>query len=107
MPTVIYTIIGFLVGVGLVLVFSRSAKEKVVGICKVAFGRSDKKRENKNKILELLKEKSEMSNSEIREALGVSPKTAVNYMDELEREEKIEQVGAIGQNVHYRLKKHP
>jgi len=102
-PTVIYTIIGFLVGVGLVLVFSRSAKEKVVGICKVAFGRSDKKRENKNKILELLKEKGEMSNSEIRETLGVSRNTVGRYMDELEREGKVEQVGVVGQNVCYRL----
>ena len=86
MPTTVYTIIGFLVGVGLVLVFLRPVKEKVIGICEVAFGRSGKKRENKNKILELLKEKSasaqgsgetkgEMSNSEIREALGVSRNT--------------------------------
>jgi len=110
MNIIVYIIIGFIIGVGLVLVFScwarlsaRQAGEKIVGICRVAFGRSAQKLENKNKILELLKEKGEMSNSEIRDALNVSPKTAVNYLDELEREDKVEQVGEIGQSVHYRL----
>ncbi|MBI4120286.1 MAG: winged helix-turn-helix transcriptional regulator [Parcubacteria group bacterium] len=110
MSTIAYTVIGFFVGAGLVLVFSRSARlsakqagEKVIGICEVAFGRSGKKRENKEKILELLKEKGEMGNSEIREVLGVSRNTVVHYMDELEKDGKIEQIGVAGQSVTYRL----
>ena len=115
MFVVIFIVAGFLIGAGLVLVFSRSARQKVVGICEVALGQSAKKRENKEKILALLREKSasaqgsgetksELSNSDIREALGVSPRTAVDYMDELEKEGKVEQVGNVGQSVAYRLK---
>ncbi|MBI2674659.1 MAG: winged helix-turn-helix transcriptional regulator [Candidatus Yanofskybacteria bacterium] len=112
MIDVIYIVIGFIVGVGLVLIFSRSARQKILrpaqdklaGICEVVLGQSAKKEENKEKIPALLREKDELSNSDIREALGVSPKTVVNYLDELEREGKVEQVGDIGQGVRYRLK---
>ncbi|MBI2674702.1 MAG: winged helix-turn-helix domain-containing protein [Candidatus Yanofskybacteria bacterium] len=103
MASIVYVFLGLFVGVGLVLIFSHSAREKVVGICEVAFSRSAKKNANKEKILELLKEKDEMSNSEIREALGVSRNTVGRYLDELERESKVEQVGVVGQNVRYRL----
>ena len=104
MTDIIYIIVGFMVGVGLVLIFSRSARHQLVGICAAALGQSVKKRENKEKILALLTEKGELSNSDIREALGVSPKTVVNYLDELEREGKVEQIGGVGQGVYYRLK---
>ena len=99
-----FIIAGFLIGIGLVLIFSRSARQKVVGICKVALGQTARKQENKEKVLELLQERGELSNSDIREVLGVSPRTAVDYMDELEEEGKVEQVGDIGQGVVYRLK---
>ncbi|MBI4158422.1 MAG: winged helix-turn-helix transcriptional regulator [Candidatus Yanofskybacteria bacterium] len=120
MTDMIHVITGFLIGVGLVLIFSRSARQRVlrpaqdklVGICEIALGQSSKKRENKEKVLALLRDRArssssgqgELSNSDIREALGISPKTVVNYLDELEREGKIEQVGDIGQGVRYRLK---
>lgn len=104
MPDLIYLIPFFLIGVGLVLTFSRSAREKTVGICAVVLGQSAKKRGNKEKIVSMLRERGELSNSDIREALGVSARTVVSYMDELEREGKIEQAGNIGQNVRYRFK---
>jgi len=81
MIDVIYTIIGLVIGASLVLAFSRSARQKTVGICEVVLGQSAKKRENKEKILALLGEKRELGNSDIREALGVSPRTIVDYMD--------------------------
>ena len=80
MIDVIYTIIGLVIGASLVLAFSRSARQKTVGICEVVLGQSAKKRENKEKILALLGEKRELGNSDIREALGVSPRTIVDYM---------------------------
>ena len=89
MIDVIYTIIGLVIGASLVLAFSRSARQKTVGICEVVLGQSAKKRENKEKILALLGERArsnlsgqgELGNSDIREALGVSPRTIVDYMD--------------------------
>ena len=48
--------------------------------------------------------KGAISNSEIRKALGVSSRTAVRYLDELEKEGKVEQVGKIGHAVTCRLK---
>lgn len=57
------------------------------------------KRENKEKILALLAEKSELSNVDIRESLGISGRSAIRYMDELEREGKVERVGNTGRGV--------
>lgn len=57
----------------------------------------------KQKIMGLLQER-ELSNTDIRGVLGVSSRTAVRYLDELEKEGKVEQVGKIGHAVTYRLK---
>lgn len=99
----------------IVLLLPRPARDKVVGICEAAIGLDARKRENKEKILELLRESSAfaqgsgetregLSNSDIREALGVSDRSVVRYMNELEREGKVEQVGATGRGVVYRVK---
>ena len=98
--------------VGFVLVVSRreaerhgtSTKEEFVGICKSAVETASQKEERKQKALAMIQERDGVSNSEIREALGVSSRTAVRYLDELEKEGKIEQVGKIGHAVTYRLK---
>ena len=74
-----------------------------MGICRVALGQSRKKEERKEKILELLEERGELSNSDIREALGVSRRSVARYLDQLEREGKVEQTGEIGRGVTYRL----
>lgn len=112
-----------------VLLLPGRAKEKVVGICQAVMGLDTKKRENKDKILALLGERGsasafgrtestssetksaqgfgetrEVSNSDIREALGVSDRSVIRYMDELEREGKVEQIGNTGRSVIYRLK---
>jgi len=78
--------------------------EGVAGICAFALDQLGRKNKNKVKILKLFEGKKELSNFEIREALRVSSRTVVRYLDELEEEEKVEQVGKIGHNVIYRLK---
>ena len=90
--------------VGFVLLVSRRAREEVAGICEVALGQTTKKNANKEGAVVLLREKGELSNSEIREALGVSRRSVARYLDELEAEGKVEQVGNIGRSVVYRLK---
>lgn len=59
------------------------------------------KGDNKQKILELFASKDQVSNNDIQTLLGVSDATATRYLDELERERKIRQVGATGQAVYY------
>ncbi|MDP3999052.1 MAG: DUF977 family protein [bacterium] len=98
--------------VSFVLVISRreakkhgtSAKEEFVGICKSAIETASQKEVRKERALALLRSRGELSSSDIREALGVSSRTAVRYLDELEAEGKVEQVGKIGHFVTYRPK---
>ena len=81
-----------------------SVKEEFIGICKSAIETVSQKEERKQKALALFQERNKLSNSEIRKTLGVSSRTAVRYLDELEKEGKIEQVGEAGHAVTYRLK---
>ncbi len=63
-----------------------------------------RKNANRDRALALLRERGELSNEEIRKHLGVSRRSAVRYLDDLEREGKVEQVGSSGRGVTYRLK---
>jgi predicted HTH transcriptional regulator len=81
-----------------------SAGEEFVGICASAIETASQKEGRKQTTLAMIQEKDAVSNFEIRKALGVSSRTAVRYLDELEREGKVEQVGKIGHAVTYRLK---
>jgi len=82
----------------------KSGAQKVTGICAVVLGQTAQKQENKEKILTLLAKNDKLSNSDICQALGVSSRTAVRYLDELEKEGKVEQVGVVGHAVTYRQK---
>ena len=94
-----------IIGIAIVaLLLSRKTREQAVGICSSALDQTVRKSANKEKALAFIKERGEVSNAELREALGVSERTAVRYMDELEREGKVEQVGNTGRGVLYRLK---
>jgi predicted HTH transcriptional regulator len=78
--------------------------ETSIGICQSALDQTVRKNTNKQKILKFLKEREKTGNEEIREHLGVSRQSVVRYMDELETEGKVEQIGSIGHAVFYRLK---
>ena len=62
------------------------------------------KEENKAKILEFLQNNERVTNNEVEDLLGVSNATTERYLDELEEEGKIKQVGTVGRNVYYILK---
>lgn len=100
----------FWVGYGLAWIGGRarakgvSVGAEIVGICMSALDQSVRKEGNKRRVLELIAERGEISNSDIREALEVSGSTVVRYLDELERAGKVVQVGETGQSVVYRLK---
>ncbi len=63
--------------------------------------RQEKKHEKINKILTLFSEKPQTTNDEVEKLLHVSDATATRYLDELEKEGKIKQVGKTGKHTHY------
>lgn len=62
------------------------------------------KQENKEKILQELQNKNKITNNDIEKLLNVSDATATRYLEELEKENEIEQIGKTGRSVYYRLK---
>lgn len=96
----------FLIGATILLVVvSVLGRGTIVRVYGVVTGQTKRKNKNKEKVLALLRKQPDgVSNEDIREALGVSAATVVRYMDELEQEEKVEQVGSVGHAVTYRLK---
>lgn len=62
------------------------------------------KQQRKQKIVKELKEKKKIQADHVADLFKVSRTTAFRYLEELEQEGKIEQVGAFGPNVHYQIK---
>ncbi|MAF80184.1 hypothetical protein CL629_03845 [bacterium] len=62
------------------------------------------KDKRKEQILGMFKTKKEITNNDVEWLLGVADSTATKYLQELEKERKIVQVGEKGRYVHYRLK---
>jgi predicted HTH transcriptional regulator len=65
---------------------------------------SKKKAENKKKILDFLRKNEKVVNNDIEKLLDVSDSTTTRYLDELEKENKIVQIGTTGNAVYYILK---
>ena len=61
-----------------------------------------RKEENLNRIIEYLDSHDEASNDAVERLLGVSNNTAERYLDELEKQGKLRQIGQTGRNVVYR-----
>lgn len=94
----------FILAAILLLILFVQKETKGENIYSFVLDQTIRKNKNKAKILELFRDKSELTNSDIREALGVSAASVVRYMDELENESKVEQVGGTGRGVAYHLK---
>jgi len=65
---------------------------------------SVRREQNLEKLLELVRSNGLVSNDDAEKALGVSNATAERYLQELERQGKLEQIGKTGRNVTYKLK---
>ena len=87
----------------LLLVLSAKIRQKSVGIYKYALERSVHKQKNKQKILDLFQKNRELTNEQVRQALKISNRSVVRYMDELENMGKVKQLGDIGRGVSYQL----
>lgn len=60
-----------------------------------------KKRENLEKARQIFAERDRVANDDIEALLGVSDATATRYLDELEEEGRIRQIGKTGRHVYY------
>ena len=101
--TIIYVIIIIILAVMVILLWGRG-RETTIGICNYALDRTVRKSQNKQKIIALFESGVDLSNSDIRKRLGFADRTVVRYMDDLEREGKVKQIGGTGRGVVYRTK---
>jgi len=98
-------ILVLIVGVILGSIFGNRKKNfKLLG-CKWKIPKQTREKEqNKEKILEFLKNNEKIVNDEVERLVKVSNATAERYLDELEKEGKIKQIGITGHAVYYQLK---
>jgi len=66
--------------------------------------KEDRKRENLEKLRGFIESREQVTNNEVEVLLGVSDATATRYLEELEKEGLLEQVGDTGQSVYYKVK---
>ena len=59
----------------------------------------------KDKIVEAIKEKGSIQTGEVSDMFDVSRNTAYRYLNELEEENRVEQIKESGRSVRYRLSK--
>ena len=62
---------------------------------------AEEKRQNKEAILGILETRHPLTNNHVEQLLGISDATATRYLEELEKEGKIRQVGKTGKHVYY------
>ena len=113
MTNLIFLIIGF--GAGCYYMWWKLKKDKAKkdkedsaqesqGIVKVNESRQNAKAEAKEKILKLFDNKAEITNDDVQKLLAVSDATVTNYLNELEQEGHITQIGKEGRGVKYTRK---
>jgi predicted HTH transcriptional regulator len=98
----LFAVSALFIGIGLYL-RRKSQKPVSGGFYQASLDRTLQKGKNKAKIIEHLTKNGRASSAQISELLGVSTRTVVRYMDELEQENKVVQIGDIGRGVFYHL----
>ncbi len=102
----LYVII-ILIIIILILILSR---KKIKEIVVYQSARQKQREESKGKILNELTlrqtqgKEAKITNNDVEKLLGVSDATATRYLDELEKQGKVRQVGKTGRSVYYQLK---
>lgn len=93
-------IIGLVLG-GAVVWFFVKSKTTTGKLQKFNVEREKEREANKQKIIDFLGEKGKATNNDIQTLISVSDATATRYLDELEKEGKVKQVGDAGHYVYY------
>jgi len=121
---IVVGVVGFVIGRMSVRVFSAKSPEALVEMREEAKEALEKRtKQRKEEILEMMSdfevqqkliEKCDVKNAkkgiereDVEKRLGVSGLTASKYLNELENESKIRQVGKSGPGVYYELLKRP
>jgi len=100
---IIVLVVGIGIGIGIgVAVASRKRTEINTGI---VGEQAQQKEKNIQKIREFLRGRETIANNDVERLLGVSDDTAWRYLNELEKEGVVEQIGERGRFVTYRLRK--
>ncbi|OGE77916.1 MAG: hypothetical protein A2751_02630 [Candidatus Doudnabacteria bacterium RIFCSPHIGHO2_01_FULL_46_14] len=91
-------ILGIIIGAVIVwFLFKKSAAGKAVNPEQI-----EEKQKNLEKIMDMAHARGKVANDEVEKALGISDRTATRYLEELESQGKIQQVGRTGKSVTYR-----
>jgi len=100
MDQIFIFILGVVIGVVIVWYFARNSLGGANG--KTLREEQQKNKEDYKKIiLQGIEMQKSITNDAVQNLLGVSDATATRYLDELEKEGKIKQVGRTGQGVFY------
>jgi len=83
---------------------SQLMRKKQTNIGKSTQAQITAKENRKQKIIQHIKENEKITNNEVEKLVGVSDTTATDYLQELEDEGLILQVGKEGRSVYYQLK---
>ncbi len=87
-----------LIGLGAYQLLGKDNKPMDVPVSK----QTEEKEHNKQAILDLMESGNQpLTNEHLRQMSGVSEATATRYLDELEKEGKVKQVGKTGAHVFY------
>jgi predicted HTH transcriptional regulator len=98
MAYIISFLFGFGAGIAVVLFFVRTGKTFSFGLIE---RQKRVKEERKRTIVESLKNRKRITNNDVEKMLGVSDATAERYLQGLEHEGYIRQIGARGGYVYY------
>ena len=89
-------------GVGGIAVWLAMKKPEIQEETWLIEKQAKEKEENKEAILGLMESGNQpLTNNHIEQMLGIPDSTATRYLDELEKEGKVRQVGKTGQSVYY------
>jgi Fic family protein len=64
---------------------------------------AEQKSKNMEKVRALARERGKIANDDVEKLLGVSNATAERYLNELEKNGELKQVGTTGRNVYYEI----
>jgi predicted HTH transcriptional regulator len=84
---------------------SQEQEEDASGLESFNEKRQKKIERRKDKIVEAIREKGSIQTGEVSDMLDVSRNTAYRYLEELEKENRVEQTQESGRSVRYRLPK--
>lgn len=91
--------------IGALAVYLLLGKRKTSGgIAVYADQRSNEKQNRKERIITALKKNDTITNNDVEKLLNIADSTATNYLQELEQEGKIEQIGTQGRFIHYKIR---